>query len=71
MAYPKPAARDFSARDSAKEPVGHLLVAVGNHKYSLNVSEEKVSLRGVAEEHKRQQEQSAGSSRFAVRSLFD
>jgi hypothetical protein len=30
---------------------------VGNHTYSLNVSEEKVLLRGVAEERKRQQEQ--------------
>jgi hypothetical protein len=56
-AYPKRAAREFSARDSAKEPVGHLQVSVGNHTYSLSLSEEKVLLRGVAEERKRQQEQ--------------
>jgi hypothetical protein len=57
VAYPRRVAREFSARDSAKEPVAHLLVTVGNHTYSLNVSEEKVLLRGVAEERKRQQEQ--------------
>jgi len=57
VAYAKRVAREFSARDSAKEPVAHLLVTVGNHTYSLNVSEEKVLLRGVAEERKRQQEQ--------------
>jgi hypothetical protein len=56
VAYPRRAVREFSARDSAKEPVAHLLVTVGNHTYSLNVSEEKVLLRGVAEERKRQQE---------------
>jgi hypothetical protein len=63
VAYPKRPAREFSARDAAKEPVGHLLVTVGNHSYSLNVSEEKVFLRGVAEERKRQQEQYPCSSR--------
>jgi hypothetical protein len=57
VAYPKRVAREFSVRDSAKEPVTHLLVTVGNHSYGLNVSEEKVLLRGVVEERKRQQEQ--------------
>jgi hypothetical protein len=54
---PNHPARERSARDSAKEAVPHLVITVGNHAYSLNVSEEKVLVRGVWEERKRAQEQ--------------
>lgn len=53
---PRPV-RERSPRDSAKEAVPHLVITVGNHAYSLNVSEEKVLLRGVCEERRRQQEE--------------
>jgi hypothetical protein len=53
---PNRPARERSARDAAKEAVPHLVITVGNHAYSLNVSEEKVLLRGVWEERKRAQE---------------
>lgn len=57
VSSPDRPARERSARDSAKEAVPHLVITVGNHAYSLNVSEEKVLLRGVWEERKRAQEQ--------------
>jgi hypothetical protein len=47
-------ARERMARDSAKEVVAHFVLSVGGHAYSLGVSEEKVLLRGVWEERKRQ-----------------
>jgi hypothetical protein len=57
VANPNRPARERSARDSAKEAVPHLVITVGEHSYSLNVSEEKVLLRGVSEERRRTQEQ--------------
>jgi hypothetical protein len=57
VANPNRPAHERSPRDSAKEAVPHLVITVGNHAYSLNVSEEKVLLRGVWEERKRVQEQ--------------
>jgi hypothetical protein len=52
-----PPARERSARHAAKEAVPHLVLTIGNRAYSLNVSEEKVLLRGVWEERKPAQEQ--------------
>jgi hypothetical protein len=49
--------RERSARSSAREPVPHLVITVGNHAYSISISEEKVSLRGVWEERKRIQDE--------------
>lgn len=46
-----------SARNSTKDPVPHLTITVGNHSYSICISEEKVLLRGVWEERKRIQEE--------------
>jgi hypothetical protein len=57
VANPNLPRRDGSVRDSAKEPVPHLVITVGGHPYSLSISEEKVLLRGVWEERKRVQEQ--------------
>ena len=57
VASPNLPKRDRSARDSAKEPVPHLVITVGGHPYSLCISEGKVLLRGVWEERKRLQEQ--------------
>ena len=54
VSNPSSTARKHTARDSAKEVVPHFLLTVGGHAYSLGVSEEKVLLRGVWEERKRQ-----------------
>jgi hypothetical protein len=57
VSSPNVPVRDRTARSSAKESVPHLVITVGNHSYSMSVSEEKVLLRGVWEERKRIQEQ--------------
>jgi hypothetical protein len=57
VANPNLPKRDRTARDSAKEPVPHLVITVGGHSYSLSIAEEKVLLRGVWEERKRVQEE--------------
>jgi hypothetical protein len=56
-ANPKSPASERSARDSAKEPVPHLVIGVGTHSYSLTITEAKVLLRGVWEERRRTNEQ--------------
>jgi hypothetical protein len=57
VANPNVPARYRSARSSAKEAVPHLVITVGNHAYSLSITEEKVTLRGVWEERRRAQEE--------------
>jgi hypothetical protein len=46
-----------NARSSAKDPVPHLAITVGNHTYLLSITEEKVLLRGVWEERRRANEE--------------
>lgn len=57
VASPNVPVRERSARSSAKESLPHLVATVGNHAYSISISEEKVSLRGVWEERKRIQDE--------------
>jgi hypothetical protein len=57
VASPSVPVRERSSRSSAKEPVPHLVLTVGNHSYSIGILEEKVSLRGVWDERKRLQDE--------------